>query len=163
MARTISRDQSPKLTVSEREILLGENLFKIPERLLLAHARGEVLFITGAGTSMPVLPDFRQLVLSVDEQIDSTTHEVLKAIPADATDNWQSDSNLNDEQRAEVRRFIRSDYDVVLGILEPRVDPEGARTTKVRTAVTEVLRSRSTKYLHIHTQGARGIPTIALR
>ena len=45
---------------------LGPALAAIPERLLLAHARGEVLFIVGAGVSRCAdLPDFRGLVLKV--------------------------------------------------------------------------------------------------
>ena len=32
---------------------MGPGLAAIPERLLLAHARGEVLFIAGAGISQP--------------------------------------------------------------------------------------------------------------
>ena len=39
--------------VSDRVISLGSGLAAIPERLLLAHARGEVLFIAGAGISKP--------------------------------------------------------------------------------------------------------------
>ena len=48
--------------ISDRVIPLGSGLAAIPERLLLAHARGEVLFIAGAGISQPAnLPDFRGL------------------------------------------------------------------------------------------------------
>lgn len=44
---------SPLLNSSvDRVISLGEGLPAIPERLLIAHARGEVLFIVGAGVSM---------------------------------------------------------------------------------------------------------------
>ena len=51
---------------------MGEKLPLIPERLLLAHARGEVLFICGAGISRPAnLPDFRQLVLDVYGKLDT--------------------------------------------------------------------------------------------
>jgi hypothetical protein len=54
------------LRIKERVISLGGGLAAIPERLLLAHARGEVLFIAGAGISRPAnLPDFRELVLQV--------------------------------------------------------------------------------------------------
>jgi hypothetical protein len=52
--------------IEDRVISLGNGLAAIPERLLLAHARGEVLFICGAGISRPAgLPDFRELVLDV--------------------------------------------------------------------------------------------------
>jgi hypothetical protein len=66
---------------SEREIAFGTNLPSIPERLLLAHARGEVLFICGAGVSMPAnLPDFRRLVIEVYEHLDTGVHTVLEKV-----------------------------------------------------------------------------------
>jgi NAD-dependent SIR2 family protein deacetylase len=59
-------------------IPLGSGLAAIPERLLLAHARGEVLFIAGAGISRPAsLPDFRGLVLKVYAQLDAAVHAVI--------------------------------------------------------------------------------------
>ena len=49
-----------------RAISLAPDLPAIPESLLLAHARGDVLFLCGAGVSRQAcLPDFRQLVLGV--------------------------------------------------------------------------------------------------
>jgi len=52
--------------ISDRIIPLGPDLPAIPERLLLAHARGEALFVAGAGISQPAgLPDFRDLVLGI--------------------------------------------------------------------------------------------------
>lgn len=67
-----SREQSIRNSAtSDRVIPLGSGLAAIPERLLLAHARGEVLFIAGAGISQPAtLPDFRGLVLRVYAQLD---------------------------------------------------------------------------------------------
>jgi hypothetical protein len=129
-------EPSRNLFPTDRWISLGDNLFKVPERLLLAHARGETLFITGAGTSIPAgLPDFRQLVLDVYERIDVATYEVLLLIPRDACNRWSpSSKQATDEQRAEVQRFIQGDYDVVLGMLERRIDGQTARTSKVRTA-----------------------------
>lgn len=44
------------------------------------------------------------------------------------------------DQLAEVDRFVRGDYDVVLGLLERRLDAP-ARTSKVRRAVAEILRA----------------------
>jgi hypothetical protein len=166
MARDILPTQPKEAGIEEREILLDDNLFKVPERLLLAHARGEVLFITGAGISMPALPDFRQLVIQVYEQIDPAAHEILNRIPIDARDDWPLDrAQLNDDQCAEIRRFVQKDYDVVLGMLERRIDPEGARTTRVRTAVVNVLHGQPTKYLPTHSALIRlaereGITTI---
>jgi hypothetical protein len=140
------------LSITDRWISLGDNLFKVPERLLLAHARGETLFISGAGTSIPAgLPDFRQLVLDVYKRIDAATYEVLLLIPRDACNRWSPSSKQStDEQRAEVQRFIQGDYDVVLGMLERRIDGQTARTSKVRTAVIEILRSKPKQAAAIH-------------
>ena len=145
-------EPSQNLFLTDRWISLGDNLFKVPERLLLAHSRGETLFITGAGTSMPAgLPDFRQLVLDVYKRIDVATYEVLLLIPRDACNRWSPSSKQStDEQRAEVQRFIQGDYDVVLGMLERRIDGQTARTSKVRSAVTEILRSKPKQAVAIH-------------
>jgi len=66
------------VSAEDRVISLGPDLAAIPERLMLAHARGEVLFISGAGISRPAgLPDFRQLVLDVYEVLDGGVHAIL--------------------------------------------------------------------------------------
>ncbi len=145
-------EPSRNLFPTDRWISLGDNLFKVPERLLLAHARGETLFITGAGTSIPAgLPDFRQLVLDVYERIDVATYEVLLLIPRDACNRWSpSSKQATDQQRAEVQRFIQGDYDVVLGMLERRIDGQTARTSKVRTTIIEILRSKPRQAVAIH-------------
>lgn len=109
---------------SDRVIPLGSDLAAIPERLLLAHARGEVLFIAGAGISQPAgLPDFRGLVLGVYAQLDAAVHAVISNIPHIGCNHLSTDlAGLTTQQAAEVRRFIRGDYDVVLGMLERRID-----------------------------------------
>src|SRR5207302_3262276 len=115
------KGQSPD--IADRVIFLGSGLPAIPERLLLAHARGEVLFIAGAGVSQPAgLPDFRELVLKVYERLDAPVHDIISKIPRSACNNWLADSSaLTPGQAAEVRRFIAGDYDVVLGMLERRI------------------------------------------
>lgn len=57
----------PKENVGERLVELADETPGIPERLLLAHSRGEVVFVAGAGVSQPSqMPDFRTLVLQVE-------------------------------------------------------------------------------------------------
>jgi hypothetical protein len=118
-----------EVSVQDRVIFLGPNLAPIPERLLLAHARGHVLFICGAGVSRPAgLPDFRQLVLEVYQILDTGVHAVLAGIPRGAHNQWQPNCNgLTERQSAEVRRFVAGDYDVVLGMLERRLDSDPRR------------------------------------
>ncbi len=136
----------------DRVIQLGPGLAAIPERLLLAHARGEVLFICGAGISRPAgLPDFRQLVLEVYAQLDTSTHSVLAALPREACNRWQTDcAELTDQQAAEVKRFIVGDYDVVLGMLERRLDDQTRGDSQVRQTVAMILRSGAASPTAIH-------------
>jgi hypothetical protein len=139
--------------VRDRVISLGGGLAAIPERLLLAHARGEVLFIAGAGISQPAnLPDFRGLVLQVYADLDPTTHIVMEAIPGGTCNQWSTDlSNLTNQQAAEVKRFISADYDVVLGMLERRMDGQTDGASRVRQTIAKKLRgSAGVKPAAIH-------------
>jgi hypothetical protein len=138
--------------VAERKIILGPQCAPIPERLLLAHARGHVLFITGAGTSLPAgLPDFRDLVLQTYERLDAATHAVLRLVPREPNPPEPDEANtLPPQQRAEVKRFLRADYDVVLGMLERRMEGSSRGATNVRRTVAEALRSSGAKPAPIH-------------
>lgn len=145
-------EQPIRNTSSSRAISLGLGLPEIPERLLLAHSRGEVLFIAGAGISQPAgLPDFRGLTLKVYAQIDKVVHNVISAIPHTVCNQWSADlSGLTNQQAAEVRRFIIGDYDVVLGMLERRIDGRSDGKSQVRQAVASELRVSSAKPAPIH-------------
>lgn len=138
--------------VEDRVIQLGPGLSAIPERLLLAHARGEVLFICGAGISQPAgLPGFRQLVLNVYATLDTSTHSVLTDVPPGASNQWLANcAGLTDRQTAEVRRFIQGDYDVVLGMLERRLDDQTRGDSQVRRTVATILRSGAASPAPIH-------------
>ena len=125
--------------------MLGQGLAPIPERLLLAHARGEVLFIAGAGVSRSAgLPDFRDLVVKVYEELDPAVHSVI-------SDDGQDPPELNAGQKAEVKRFQRGEYDVVLGMLERRIEAghENAQS-RVREEIGKILRPDGLKPAPIH-------------
>ncbi len=136
----------------DRIIRLGEELPSIPERLLLAHARGEVLFVCGAGISKPAgLPNFRELVRCVYQELDPVVHVVIRDLPRDACNQWNPDcSSLTDRQTAEVKRFLVGDYDVVLGMLERRLDDQTRPDSSVRGLVSEILRIKGTSPAPIH-------------
>ena len=137
---------------SNRVIPLGSNLAAIPERLLLAHAHGEVLFVVGAGVSKPAgHPDFRGLVLRVYQQLDAPVYRVVSAIPKSACNQYKVDeSGLTDQQVAEIRRFILGDYDVVLGMLERRIDGQSPGRSRVRQTIEKELRDTSIRPAGIH-------------
>jgi hypothetical protein len=139
--------------IGERVIALGPGLAPIPERLLLAHSRGQVLFIAGAGISRPAgLPDFRNLVIQVYQHLDRPVHEAISGIPLNACNQWNVNlSGLTDRQSAEVRRFIRGDYDVVLGMLERRMDGQSGTSSTIRRSVASQLRPSGLKPARIHT------------
>jgi len=137
---------------SDRVISLGAGLAAIPERLLLAHARGEVIFIAGAGVSQSAgLPDFRGLVLKVYETLDPSVHAVINTIPHTACNQWNINlSVLTNQQAAEVKRYINGDYDVVLGMLERRIDLLSHGKSRVRQAIASELRSSGVAPAPIH-------------
>ena len=141
-ARGSQNIPSQSTNIADRMTLLGPNLAPIPERLLLAHARGEVLFITGSGISKPSgLPDFPELVLQVYQQLDPAAYSVMKSIPPDTHNQYKFDSsNLIDRQIAEIERFISRDYDVVLGMLERRMDGIAHNESVVREVVKSLLK-----------------------
>lgn len=71
----------------------GQGLPVIPERLLLARARGEVRFVVGAGVSQHSwstgLP--RELVLGVYAQLDPPVYGLISNIPRAVCNKWNSD------------------------------------------------------------------------
>ena len=138
--------------IEDRIISLGSGLPAIPERLLLAHARGEVLFIAGAGISQTVgLPDFRGLVLQVYAKLDAAVHAVISGIPRSACNQWGSDlSALTNQQAAEVKRFVAGDYDVVMGMLERRMDGQKGNPSRVRQTIAMELRVPNIRSGPIH-------------
>ena len=143
---------STDISAQDRVITLGPDLAAIPERLMLAHARGEVLFICGAGISRPAgLPDFRQLVLDVYQILDTGVYSVLSKLPRGACNQWEADCNaLIDQQTAEVRRFIAGDYDVVLGMLERRLDDKTRGDSRVRREVARLLTGSTSRPAALH-------------
>lgn len=130
--------------ISSRDIALGQGLAPIPERLLRAHALGEALFIAGAGVSRDSgLPDFRDLVVKVYEELDPAVHSVI-------SDDGQDPPELNASQKAEVKRFQRDEYDVVLGMLERRIEGEENAQSPVRQKVGKILRPDDLKPTSMH-------------
>jgi hypothetical protein len=151
-APSSDRGKSQSTDVEDRVIFLGPDLPAIPERLLLAHARGEVLFIAGAGISQPAgLPDFRELVVKVYARLDAAVHDVIAQIPRSACNKWAADlSTLTHGQAAEVRRFVAGDYDVVLGMLERRIDGQTDTPSGVRQIVASEVRAPDVPPSAIH-------------
>lgn len=138
----------------DRSLRLRPGLPELPERLLLAHAEGRVLFIAGAGVSMQApscLPDFGQLVRGVVGELDVALGAHLAASRAGtgAAPSSAGLLTLDPEQRALLSRIHASELDVALGILERRMDGDQARQSTVRRAVANALRvSRAHAPIH---------------
>ncbi len=141
------RTDSQLLPAPERTVSLAAGLPPIPERLLLAHARGDVLFLCGAGVSKQAgLPDFRQLVRGVYKSLDPPVYEILAESPGDPHHPPALDcSRLEDRQKAEVKRFVAREFDIVLGMLERRLDRETREDSTVRATVVHLLRESGQK------------------
>ena len=101
-----------------------------------------MLFLCGAGVSRQAgLPDFRQLVRRVYKSLDPSVHEALPESPGNPHNPPTLDrSRLNARQKAEVNRFNAREYDVVLGMLERRLDRETQKDSTVRAAAVRLLR-----------------------
>lgn len=137
---------------STRQLMLGDGCCLLPESLLLAHGRGGVLLVTGAGTSVPAgLPDFRDLTLDVYKVLDRPLYNVISQIPRDVDRVSQEAAvDLQDYQVAEAKRFAQSDFDVALGMLERRLDHDPSKATVVRRAIIEGIRRKSEGPAEIH-------------
>ncbi len=123
----------------KRNIILGRGLIPIPERLLLAHSRGEVLFIAGAGISQESgLPSFKGLVQDVYKTLDPGVYsELTKSSTSTRTTSSSRIHRLTPKQSAEIGRFKNEHYDTVLGMLERRLAVPGRaiRESPVRRAI----------------------------
>ena len=97
------------------------------------------------------LPNFQQLVLDVYEQLDEPIYRVLVNLPRNACQHcYVNLSGLEDYQAAEVKRFINGDYDVVLGMLERRMDLKKEIAGKLRRTVAQALRKPEAKPAATH-------------
>lgn len=144
----------PPADPDDAEVVLGPACAALPERLLLAHTRGQVLFLAGAGVSMsgpPCLPSFRDLVLEVYRRLHDPLLPVLQELSGEGPGLPQGPA-LTAHQKAEARHFEKQQLDVVLGMLERRIDGGRREESQVRRAAVDALRpGRSARHAGIHT------------
>ena len=128
-----------------RLIKIADDAAELPEDLLLAQSRQEVLFLAGAGVSMgePAnLPNFRELVREVYRELDPSVYPHLDCKPSPST-------SLSSAQRAEISRYCRNDFDVALGLLERRLeDDDMTEPSRVRDAVQQQVSAKTPTPLH---------------
>ncbi|MFQ6241842.1 SIR2 family protein [Sinorhizobium meliloti] len=125
------------------EVYLGAGLPSLPEDLLLARDRGEVLFIVGAGASYPEpskLPDFGGLVADIYDIVDPSMSAAIKAVTAKGGPTWdKAPQLLSHQQRTELKFLCQREFDVVLGMLERRIDGDPSKQSTMRRAALDVL------------------------
>lgn len=131
-------------------VYLDKGLPGIPEKLMLARDRGEVLFLSGAGVSTPPpsnLPGFRGLVANIAERLDSRLGEAMaawnnaaKSDPSGPPPSWKPYAgDLDARQQAELKRFVGGEFDLVLGMLERRMVGSEDGVSRLRHAAAKVL------------------------
>ena len=107
------------------------------------------------------MPDFQKLVLRVYEELD-------KNVWSEISPNEESDRNPEDfelsgllaAQQAEVRRFRRQEYDVVLGMLERRLEGNSSADSPIRKVIGDVLRFGAPKPVRSCPDGTDGIRNV---
>ncbi|SCX28561.1 hypothetical protein DSM25558_4505 [Agrobacterium sp. DSM 25558] len=136
------------------EVYLEVGLPPLPEDLLLARDHGDVLFIVGAGASYPApssLPDFGGLVADIYRKVDPAVAAAMDAVSVRGGPSWSDAPHLlSDAQRTELKFFCQREYDVVLGMLERRIDGDPNDESTMRRAAREVL-ARTTQPNPIHS------------
>ena len=134
--------------MSDGRIYLEEGLPGLPEDLMLARDRGEVLFLTGAGVSAAApssLPNFRGLVCEIAKRLDTplgqAMHDWMEAdgTAMDGAKREAFGEALDARQSAEFKRFQSREFDMVLGMLERRMPRSSEQVSRLRVTAREVL------------------------
>lgn len=138
--------------MSDRLVYLQAGLPGIPEDLMIARDRGEVLFLTGAGVSTPApssLPGFAGLVVDIYQRLDSPLAQAMSAFRTAPRDKGPPDwrafaAGLDSKQQTELKRFAEGQFDVALGMLERRMTSDAAATSRMRRVAADVLNVATT-------------------
>ena len=123
----------------------------IPNELVSRWRDGRVVFLAGAGISMPsptCLPNFGGLVLGVYERLNDPLYAVLSQALQASSDEKRNrvlqTSLLSARQRVEAGLFFASEHDRLFSALERRIDQDamGRMTSRrVRNCVEQILRA----------------------
>jgi hypothetical protein len=122
-----------------------------PNELIKKWRDGEVLFLAGAGVSVPSdLPLFDGLALSVYETLGESLFRTLTAAkkyqrPSSRTRILDA-ATLSAEKRVEANLFFERQFDRFFSALEKRIDPDlrgRAKSRNVRNAVEKILQGQS--------------------
>jgi hypothetical protein len=123
----------------------------IPNSLITEWREGRVVFIAGAGISVPQpsnLPSFRQLVLKVYEALHDPLLDALSKTQTiqsiEERNQALATHGLSTQRKVEAGLFFRGEYDRLFAALEARLDQNSKGllvSRKVRNAVETILRN----------------------
>src|SRR5260370_19512984 len=100
----------------------------LPNSLITQWRAGKVVFIAGAGVSVPhpsSLPTFRQLVLMVYETLHDPLFEALSGVlaaPIEERNQLLATKALSAQRKVETSLFFRGEFDRLFAALEARLD-----------------------------------------
>src|SRR5262245_6878300 len=123
----------------------------IPNALITEWREGKVVFIAGAGISVPEpsnLPTFRNLVLRVYDSLYDPLFAVLRkaeiARSLEERNEILATSGLSAPRQVEANLFFRGEYDRLFAALESRLDQNSKGlviSRHMRDAVESILRT----------------------
>jgi hypothetical protein len=135
----------------------------IPNQLIKKWRDGEVLFLAGAGVSVPSkLPLFEGLALEVYKYLGDPLFDILttaRKYPLDAHEKILDAAALSPAMRVEANLFLDRQFDRFFSVLEKRIDPDlrgRAKTRNVRKAVEDILSGKD------HSQSHRDLLRLSL-
>jgi hypothetical protein len=128
----------------------------IPNGVIKQWRNGNVLFIAGAGVSVPSsLPLFDGLALAVYEYLRDQLFEIIKEAQRARSIKGRTgileQAALSPDRRVEAELFFEKQFDRFFSALEKRVDPDmrgQLRTRRVREAVEAILGGRQPSQSH---------------
>jgi hypothetical protein len=128
----------------------------IPNDLIRKWREGKVLFLAGAGVSVPShLPLFEGLALSVYEVLNDSLFSILKdaraIVDPEARKKCLEAAELSPDRQVEASLFLDKQFDRFFSALEKRFDPDIKGRTKtryVRDAVEQILSGQQHSNTH---------------
>lgn len=128
----------------------------IPNKIIQEWRNGDVLFLAGAGVSVPSkLPLFDGLALGVYELLKQPLFATLKVaneqVLASERAKVLDGASLSPPQRVEADFFFEKQFDRLFSVLEKRIDPDlkgRPKTRNVRNAVEKILGGKEPSQSH---------------
>ena len=128
----------------------------IPNDLITKWREGKVLFLAGAGVSVPSrLPLFEGLTLGVydvlNDSLFSTLKEARAIVNPDERRKFLESAEPSPDKQVEANLFLDKQFDRLFSALEKRLDPDikgRTKTRNVRGAVEQILSGQTHSNTH---------------